>query len=299
VIGSNEDPIYDMEGHFQVLPLQLSYEVTNDSGIWEQGNDIVTDISKGDLVLFSPDDFRSYLEDFDEYSFEHLDLFYEEDYQPPLCSDLDRGEDIACPKQSTWDKVLQPPSITLPRYIIKGVVGKHVPCFEFYPGQSLLLESKGRLNTLKRSLLSQSFSLPLRNCQSSSRFLLVLSQTSGFDDVQGSQLSDSLSRSFEPLILHDPFLRWIEHCPRSVNWHNFVPPSRLHELDFTIFDDTIHFLTHVIFVLDLSLFWFMMIQYIFLPLVFSSLTIIYFLQDCCCKSDSINPKGTSLYLAFD
>jgi hypothetical protein len=134
VIGSNEDPIYDMEGHFQMFPLQLSYEVTNDSDIWQQGNDIVTDISKGDLVLFSPDDFRSYLEDFDEYSFEHLDLFYEEDYQPPLCSDLDRGEDIAFPKQGTCDKVLQPPSITLPRYVIKGVVGKHVPCLEFYPG---------------------------------------------------------------------------------------------------------------------------------------------------------------------
>jgi hypothetical protein len=29
VIGSNEDPIYDIEGHFQKLPLQLSYEVTN------------------------------------------------------------------------------------------------------------------------------------------------------------------------------------------------------------------------------------------------------------------------------
>jgi hypothetical protein len=57
VIGSNEDPIYDMEGHFQVFSLQLSYEVTNDSDIWQQGNDIVTDISKGDLVLFSPDDF--------------------------------------------------------------------------------------------------------------------------------------------------------------------------------------------------------------------------------------------------
>jgi hypothetical protein len=156
-----------------MLPLQLSYEVTNDSDIWQQGNDIVTDISKGDLVLFSPDDFRSYLEDFDEYSFEHLDLFYEEDYQPPLCSDLDRGEDIACPKHGTCDKVLQPPSITLPRYVTKGVVGKHVPCLEFSPGQSLHLEFKGRLNTLRRSLLSQSFNLPLRNCQSPSRFLLV------------------------------------------------------------------------------------------------------------------------------
>jgi hypothetical protein len=93
-----------------------------------------------------------------------LDLFYEEDYQPPLCSDIDRGEDIACPKQGTCDKVLHPPSITLPHYVIKGVVGKHFPCLEFYSGKSLLLESKGRLNTLKGILLSQSFSLPLRNC---------------------------------------------------------------------------------------------------------------------------------------
>jgi hypothetical protein len=226
VIGSNEDPIYDMERHFQVLPLQLSYEVTNDLGIWQQGNDIVIDISKGDLVLFSPDDFQSYLEDFDEYSFEHLDLSYEKDYQPPLCSDLDRGEDIAFLKQGTSDKVLHPLSITLPCYVIKGVVGKHVPCFEFYPGQSLLLESKGRLNTLKRSLLSQSFCLPLRNCQSSSRFLLVPSQTLNCEDIQGSQPPDSLSQSIEPLIFHNPFLKWIEHFPKGVNWHDFVPPSR-------------------------------------------------------------------------
>jgi hypothetical protein len=132
-----------------------------------------------------------------------------------------------------------------------------VPCLEFYFEQRLLIESKGRLNTLKGSLLSQSLTLPL-NCNSSSRFLLVPSQTSGCEDVQGSQPSGSLSRSFEPLTFHDPSLRWIEHFPKRVNWHNFVPPSRLHELDFTISGDTIHFLTHVIFVLDLSLFWFMM-----------------------------------------
>jgi hypothetical protein len=131
VIGYDGDPIYDIEDHFQMFPLQLSYQVTTNSDIWQQGNDIVTDISKGDLVLCSPDDFRSYLEDFDEYSFEHLDLFYEEYYQPPLCSDLDKGEDIACPKQGTCDKVFQLPSTTLPRYVTKGVVGKHVPCLEF------------------------------------------------------------------------------------------------------------------------------------------------------------------------
>jgi hypothetical protein len=37
---------------------------------------------------------------------------------------------------------------------------------------------------------------------------------------------------------------------------SWIPMDK--ELDFTISDDTIHFLTHVIFVLDLSLFWFMM-----------------------------------------
>jgi hypothetical protein len=234
VIGYDGDPIYDIEGHFQMFPLQLSYEVTTNFDIWQQGDDVVTNVfqaPKGDLVLCSPDDFRSYLEDFDEYSFEHLDLFYEEDYQPPLCSDLDKGEDVACLKQDTCDKVFHLPSTTLPRYVTKDVVGKHVPCPKFSLGKSLLLEFKGRLNTLRRSLLSQSFIFPLRNCQSSSRFLLVPSQTLGIDDVQGSQPSDSLSQPLESLTFHDPFMRWIEHFPRSVTWHNFVPPSCLHELD--------------------------------------------------------------------
>jgi hypothetical protein len=36
------------------------------------------------------------------------------------------------------------------------------------------------------------------------------------------------------------------------------PPNRLHELDIGTFDDVMYFLTHDIFVLDVSLFWFMM-----------------------------------------
>jgi hypothetical protein len=75
VICYNEDPIYDIEGHFQICPSQVSYDIR------QEGNDIVTYISRGDLVLFSLDHFWSYLEDFDEYSFDLLDLFYEEDYQ--------------------------------------------------------------------------------------------------------------------------------------------------------------------------------------------------------------------------
>jgi hypothetical protein len=81
LIGYDGYLIYDIEGHFQMFPLQLSYEVTTNFNIWQQGYDIAIDVfqaPKGDLVLCSPDDFQSYLEDFDDYSFEHLYLFYEE-----------------------------------------------------------------------------------------------------------------------------------------------------------------------------------------------------------------------------
>jgi hypothetical protein len=49
---------------------------------------------------------------------------------------------------------LSSPLTTLPRYVTKGVFGKHAPCLEFSSKKSLLLESKGRLNTLRRSLVS-------------------------------------------------------------------------------------------------------------------------------------------------
>jgi hypothetical protein len=60
VIGSDEDPIYDMEGHFHLFPLQQSYDVPNKFDVWQQDDDIITDVfqaPKGDLVLCSPDDF--------------------------------------------------------------------------------------------------------------------------------------------------------------------------------------------------------------------------------------------------
>jgi hypothetical protein len=98
VIGYDGDPIYDIEGDFQMLPLQLSYEITTNFDIWQQGDNVVADdfqAPKGDLALCSHDDFWSYLEDFDEYSSEHLNLFHKEDYQPSLCSDLDKDEDVA------------------------------------------------------------------------------------------------------------------------------------------------------------------------------------------------------------
>jgi hypothetical protein len=252
------DPIYNIENHFQVLPLQLSRQVIFDFDQWQKGDDITDTFQtpKVDLVPYFPDDFRSYLEDFDEYSSEHLDLFHGEDYQPPLCSGLDRSKDFVCLKKDTCDIFLQPPSITLPYCVIKGVVGKYVFCIEFPLRQTL--EFKGRLNTSRKSLSSQPFNLPLRICQSSSRSLSIPSRVSDYEDVLGSQLSDFMSQFSEPLTFHDPFLKWIEHFPQRVTWHDFIPPTCLHELDFMVSDDTIHSLTYVIFLLNLSLFWFMM-----------------------------------------
>jgi hypothetical protein len=258
VIGSNEDPIYNIEGHFQKLPLQLSYEVIGFDN-WKQGDGMITILfqtHKDDLVLCSPNEFQSYLDDFDDYSSKHLDLFHEEDYPPLLCSDLDKGKDIVFLEKDPCDNVFHPPSIILCCYVLKGVVGKYVFCITFPLRKTL--EFKGRLNTSRRSLSSQSFNLPLRICQSSSRSFPVLSQASYCEDVRGSHPSDPLSQSFEPLTFHSPFLNWIEHFLERMTWSHFFPPTRLHELDLTISNDAIHFLTHVIFFLNLSLLWFMM-----------------------------------------
>jgi hypothetical protein len=135
-------------------------------------------------------------------------------------------------------------------------LGIYVFDVEFPLGKTL--ESKGWLNTTSLSLLSQFFNFPLRVCQSFTRSLSIPSQTSECEDVLGSQFADLLSQCSEPWTFHDPFLKWIEYFPQRLTWHDFIPPTRLHELDFVISDDMIYILTHVIFVLDLSLFWFMM-----------------------------------------
>jgi hypothetical protein len=81
VIGYNGDPIYNIEGHFQI---------NKKFSIWQQEHDMIVQTPKDDLILFSPNNFRSYLEDFNDCSSKHLDLFYEENCQPSLCSDLDK-----------------------------------------------------------------------------------------------------------------------------------------------------------------------------------------------------------------
>jgi hypothetical protein len=75
VIGYDLDPIYDTESHLQLLPLQLSQQLTYDQ--WQQGDEVFTcsfQNTKDDLVPYLSDDFRSYLEMFDEYA-EHLNPF--------------------------------------------------------------------------------------------------------------------------------------------------------------------------------------------------------------------------------
>jgi hypothetical protein len=216
-------------------------------------------------VQHLPDDFWSYLEAFDEYSSEHLDLPYEDDYQdlpyeddyqPPLCSDFDRSKNIVCLKNDSHDFSLQPPLITLPCFSIKGVVGKYLFYVEFPPRQTL--DSKGWLGTASLSQLSQFFNFPLIVFQSSARSLSTPSLTSEREDVLGSQFAGPFGQFSEPCIFHDPFLKWIEYFPQRWTWQDFIPPTRLHELDFEIPDEMIYILTHDIFVLDLSLFWFMM-----------------------------------------
>jgi hypothetical protein len=208
-------------------------------------------------MLCSPNNFRSYLEDFDDCSSEHLDLFYEENYQPSLCSDIDKNEEVTSLKQDTCDKIFHPPLITLPCFVTEGMVWKHVPFPKSPVRQNLILDFRGKLSTSRKSLLSQFSSFPFRNGQSSFQFLLIPSQTSNCEDVQGSHHLDSSSWSFEPLNFQNPFLRWIEHSHEGLTWHNFIPPTHLHELEFVISSDMIYIITHDIFVLDLPLFWFM------------------------------------------
>jgi hypothetical protein len=145
--------------------------------------------------------------------------------------------------------------ITLPCCVIKGVVGKYVFRIEFPLRKTL--ELKGRMNTSRKSVSSHPFNLPLSFYQSSSKCLSITSGVSDYEDVLGSQFSDLMSQFYEPLDFHNAFLKWIEHFLQIMTWNYFIPPTHLHELDFMTFDDTIHFITHVIFVLNLSLFWFM------------------------------------------
>jgi hypothetical protein len=254
VVGYDLDPIYDTENHLQLLPLHLSQQFTNNQ--WQQGDDVFTcslQNTKDDLLPYLSDDFQSYLEMFDEYPTEHLDPIYEDDCQPPLCSDFDTSEDIVCLKEVTHDFSSQPPVIALPCFSIQGVVGKYPFYVEFLPGQTL--DFKGQLGYASFIHFSN---FPLMVCQSSTTSLSSLSLTLEREDVLGHQFTGPSSRFSEPCIFHNPFLDRIECFSQRWTWQYFIPPTRLHEIDSDSFDDMMYILTHDIFVLDVSLFWFMM-----------------------------------------
>jgi hypothetical protein len=227
VVGYDLDPIYDTENHLQLLPLQLSQQFTNNQ--WQQGDDVFTcsfQNTKDDLLPYLSDDFQSYLEMFDEYPTEHLDPTYEDDCQPPLCSNFDTSKDIVCLKEVTHDFSSQPPVIALPCFSIQGVVGKYLFCVEFPPGQTL--DFKGWLGN---AISNQFFNLLLIMCQSSTKLLSILSLE--HENALGNQFTGPLSWFAEPSMFHDPFSDRIEYFSQRWTWQDFVPPTRLHELDLT------------------------------------------------------------------
>jgi hypothetical protein len=197
MIRYDNNPMYDIDGPFQRLPLHLSPEVTNNFDIWQQEPDLIQ-TPKDDLI-----NFWSYLENFDDYPSEHLDLSYEESYQPTLCLDIDKDEEVTSLKQDICGKIFHPPLITLPHYVTKRVVWKHVPYPESPVKQNLILGFRGKLSASRGSLLSLFSNLPFRNGQSSFQFLLILPRASSCEDVQGSQHPDSSSQSLEPWTFHN------------------------------------------------------------------------------------------------
>jgi hypothetical protein len=68
--------------------------------------------SRSDPSHHPHDDFQPFPRRFDTYSFEHLDLFYEEYFQPPLCSNFDEDEALICPKQDFHDESSHPSSFS-------------------------------------------------------------------------------------------------------------------------------------------------------------------------------------------
>jgi hypothetical protein len=251
-IGYDTDPIYDTKNHLQTLPLQLPQQISFDQ--WQQGDEVFTcsfQNTKDDPVPYLSDEFQSYLEMFDEYPTEHLDPTYEDDCQPLLCSNLNTSKDIVCLKEITHDFPSQPPVISLPGFSIQGVIGEYLFRVEFPPGQTL--DFKGWLGN---TISNQFFNLLLMICQPSTKLLSILPLEC--ENVLGNQFTCPLSCFAEPSMFYDPFSDRIECFSQRWTWRDFVPPTRLHELEFGTPDDVIYVLTHDVFVLDFSLFWFMM-----------------------------------------
>jgi hypothetical protein len=106
--GLDGDPIYDIEGHFQLFPLEQLCVIAKDSDVWQHGDDMVTNLFQPPteyLLQHSHDDCHSYLGSGDIHPFHHLDLFYEEYFQPLVCSNLNEGEVMIFLQQDFCDEI--------------------------------------------------------------------------------------------------------------------------------------------------------------------------------------------------
>jgi hypothetical protein len=102
------DPIYKDEGRFQtknaeIFPLEDCFSYVGNQDIWQPNDDMITYYfypSEDDLPQCTHDDFHSYLESHDAYSFKHSYLLYDEDFPPSLCSNFDEHETLVSLEQS-------------------------------------------------------------------------------------------------------------------------------------------------------------------------------------------------------
>jgi hypothetical protein len=102
VVGHDEDPIYDVEGHFQLFPLQQPYLIATNLDVWKQEDDMITNLFQtpnNDLLQYSHDDIWSCLKSLMLILLSTWIYSMKNDFQPPLCSDFDKGEDMVFLKQ--------------------------------------------------------------------------------------------------------------------------------------------------------------------------------------------------------
>jgi hypothetical protein len=90
--------------------------ISTDSNVRKHEYDMIIDLfqpPKDDLLKNYHDDFWSYLGGFNTYYFEHLDLFYEEYFQPLVCSNFDEGKDMIGIEHDLCDESFHPSPFSL------------------------------------------------------------------------------------------------------------------------------------------------------------------------------------------
>jgi hypothetical protein len=218
-----------------------------------------------DLLQHSHDDFRSYPIGFDPNPFEHLDFLYEEDFQPPLCSNFD-DEAMTFPEQGFRDENFQPFPFSS-CYFTKDTAGNFSPNGDFSVGQECF-QLKVCCMDFDRHMKGQQalgwekrfFSMPgfipyplLSSSMGNLRVFLRLFQ------IPSRSSSDSLVVEDEDRPLSTSFnlvMEWIGKDWDDASLYDFIPPAHLHELDFMIHCDIVSVSTHDILVFDTSLLWF-------------------------------------------